>query len=676
MEYVWCRYKNGYRFEKAYNVNEFDIIKKKLKSKYSEKHKYIETPITFDIETSTIHDKVKSLKENKPIYEGYMYHAQLCIEGYVFFMRTWREVQYIFDKIIDYYELDNKHKIVCYIHNLSYEFQFLYRFFEVSKVFATAKHKVLKCVLNECIELRCSYYLSNMNLLKFIENTPNALHFKATGDIDHRIIRTPKSYVTIIEKGYFYNDVLGLYEAIMYLLNDDTLKSIPLTSTGYVRRDCRNAMRKNRANRKKFELSKLDIKTYNLLKRAFRGGDTASSRYMVNQILENVSSYDFASSYPFVMISEKFPTGKFMKASIIDEKELIKYNYEYCTAGVYHFKNIRQKKTDVIPYIPYAKCEGISNYQNFNGRIISADFLTIPLTNIDWEIINETYDYDELYIDDFYFSRKAPLPKEFIDIIMKFFYLKTLLKNNPEKAYEYMKSKNKLNALFGMLVTDILHDEFSFTAENLWKIIENKTQEQLDSYYKGWNSFLTYQWGVWVTAYARYNLYQARKIVGVDMVYQDTDSVKFIGDYQEEFKKFNSSILNKCQRNGIINYVDIDGKRMYMGLMDYEGVYDSFITMGSKKYAYEKNGKLGLTVSGLSKVKGAKELERKGGLKYFRQDEIFHDSGRTVAYYNDDNVHYITVNGVEILTASNIALVETTYTLGMTDTMRSILDNL
>lgn len=676
MEYVWCKYKNRYRFEKAYNVNEFDMIKHNFISVYNEKHKYIETPITFDIETSTIYDEVKSLKENKPIYEGYMYHAQLCIEGYVFFMRTWREVQYIFEKIIQHYELDKQHKIACYIHNLSYEFQFLYRFFDVSNVFATAKHKVLKCVLNECIELRCSYYLSNMNLLKFIENTPTAIHFKATGDIDHRIVRTPKSYLNIVEKGYCYNDVLGLYEAIMYLLNDDTLKSIPLTSTGYVRRDCRNAMRKNRANRKKFELSKLDIDTYNLLKRAFRGGDTASSRYMVNQILENVSSYDFSSSYPFVMISEKFPTGKFMKASIIDEKELIKYNYDYCTVGVYHFKNIRQKKTDVIPYIPYAKCEGISNHQNFNGRIITADFLTIPLTNIDWQIINETYEYDELYIDDFYFSRKAPLPKEFINIIMKFFYLKSLLKNDPEKAYEYMKSKNKLNALFGMLVTDILHDEFSFTAENLWTIIENRTQEQLDSYYKGWNSFLTYQWGVWVTAYARYNLYQARKIVGIDMVYQDTDSVKFIGNYQKEFKNFNDKILKKCQQNGIINYVDVDGKRIYMGLMDYEGVYDSFITMGAKKYAYEKNGKLGLTVSGLSKVKGAKELERKGGLKYFRQDEIFHDSGRTVAYYNDDNVHYITVNGVKILTASNIALVETTYTLGMTDTMRSILDNL
>ena len=110
-----------------------------------------------------------------------------------------------------------------------------------------------------------------------------------------------------------------------------------------------------------------------------------------------------------------------------------------------------------------------------------------------------------------------------------------------------------------------------------------------------------------------------------------------------------------------------------MGLLDKEDNYDKFITLGAKKYAYEINGKIGVTVAGLNKKKGANELTKKGGLEYFRLDETFHDSGRTVAYYNSDKVHELTVNNDTFLTGSNIAIIDTTYTLGMSNEMRSIL---
>ena len=79
-------------------------------------------------------------------------------------------------------------------------------------------------------------------------------------------------------------------------------------------------------------------------------------------------------------------------------------------------------------------------------------------------------------------------------------------------------------------------------------------------------------------------------------------------------------------------------------------------------------------MSGLDKKKGAAELSAGNGLQDFTNGKIFNDSGRTVAYFNTMPVHQINVNGCSIITGSNIAIVDTTYTLGITDTMLNIID--
>ena len=113
-----------------------------------------------------------------------------------------------------------------------------------------------------------------------------------------------------------------------------------------------------------------------------------------------------------------------------------------------------------------------------------------------------------------------------------------------------------------------------------------------------------------------------------------------------------------------------------MGVFDKEESYNQFVTLGAKKYAYDIGGKIGITVAGLNKKTGAKELTKKGGLQAFTIGEVFYNSGRTVAYYNVEPVHTIMIDDCEIVTASNIAIVDTTYTLGITDTMLSILETL
>lgn len=664
---------------KAYTQEDFPYIRiKKTNSLIQPTKRYIEHLMTFDIETSTI-------EKTDGSFEGYMYHWQVCIDGFVCFGRTWIEFLTFLRKMnraIKNY--DEKHKLVCYIHNFSYEFQFLYSWIKLTDVFAIDKRKPLKAISKDFnIEFRCSYLLSNMNLKKFIENTPNAHYFKGTGDLDYKKVFTPKTPLTMSQLGYCFNDVMGLYEAIIYLLKEDTLTTIPLTSTGYVRRECRNNMRKNKKNRKQFLDLKLDDKLYQLCKDAFRGGNTASNRYKTNFINYDVSSYDMSSAYPYAMISGLYPITPFQEETITSLDMLDDYNNRYCTLAYYSFENVKLKKGVPFPYIPYSKCiEFIApSYESnfkvkeycYNGRVLEAEFIKIAMTNYDYQIFINQYDYDEnnVRVEEFFYSHKGFLPKELTDTVIEFFTLKSQLKGIQKKEYEYMKSKNKLNSLYGMIVTDIIRQANLFNEH--WEKGENST---LEEYYKKRNNFLTYQWGLFVTAICRTNLQKAIDKIGLDCVYIDTDSVKFVGEHDDVFEQVNQEMIDWCTQNDIINYVEVGTKKFYLGLYDKEKGYSEFITLGAKKYAFNQNEKIGITVAGLNKKSGAQELERKGGLSNFKIGTEFFDSGRKTVYYNDDKKHFITVQGCQIENASNIALVDTTYTLGMTDVMLSILNGL
>lgn len=676
MQNVLCLYNNHYQLEHAYNIYDFPF-NKLWKPKRDIKN-YLGHLMTFDIETSTVNQNEKHV--------GFMYHWQICLDGYVCFGRTWQEFILFIKKTIAFTKAKSNKKLVCYVHNLSYEFHFIYRFFKITDVFAVDSHKVIKCVLDDCIELRCSYFLSNMNLKKFIENTPNAHYQKGVGDLDYSKIITPDISLTLREKGYCYNDVRGLYEAVLYLLNEDTLQSIPITSTGYVRRECRKNVNNNPKNREIFLDSQLTEEQYQLCKEAFRGGNTASNRYHTNIILDNVSSYDMSSAYPYVMISEQYPTGPFMEKLIESEDELEKYNDKYCTIGYYAFRNIEIKKSVPIPYLPLAKCSIKQDCKVYNGRILKAKLIRIALTNVDYKIIRSQYNIEEIYIEKFFFARKKYLSQELRNTVLEYFELKSKLKDVKGHEYEYMKSKNKLNSLYGMMVTAIEREKILFDPDifidGLGFAKGDKTT--LEKYYKSRNSFLIYQQGIWVTCYCRKNLQQAIDKIGLDVVYCDTDSVKYLGNYDYVFEEINKEWLQKCKDNDIINSISVTNsqeknKTYYLGLYDKEKPYHRFITLGAKKYAFEQfNDKneieIGITVAGLNKKTGAKELKQKGGLEYFRNYETFINSGRTTVYYNNDKIHYINVNNEKILTASNIALVNTTYTLGITDTMLSIIE--
>ena len=76
-----------------------------------------------------------------------------------------------------------------------------------------------------------------------------------------------------------------------YHYNQD-LNNLPLTSTGYVRKDCRKAVTGNKSNRFRFIKERLDYETFEMNHTAFRGGNTHANRYHVNKLLKRVGSDD------------------------------------------------------------------------------------------------------------------------------------------------------------------------------------------------------------------------------------------------------------------------------------------------------------------------------------------------------------------------------------------------
>ena len=69
------------------------------------------------------------------------------------------------------------------------------------------------------------------------------------------------------------------------------------------------------------------------------------------------------------------------------------------------------------------------------------------------------------------------------------------------------------------------------------------------------------------------------------------------------------------------------------------------------------------------KETGAKEL---GSIENFKIGFIFQHAGMTL-YYNQDIIHQITVDGCTFTTASNIGMVESTYTITTTETYAQLI---
>jgi len=644
---------------------------------------------TFDIETTSVFPK-DGIEDFEPY--AFMYIWQFYLDHKCIIGRTWEDWLLFIEYITNAIKTDNQQHLVIYVHNLPYEFQFIRNFHTFTDVFCTDKNKPLRAVTSNGLEFRCSYKLSNMSLDKFISSCPTATHMKLSGDkFDYSKFRTPITELSEYEMDYSCNDVIGLHEAIEYQLNHygDTLATIPYTSTGYVRREARKAMLSNKRNIFTIRDSRLHPYTYTLLKTARRGGNAHCNPYYSNEIFNDLKSKDMSSAYPAVMLQCKFPMTGFVRRNTDLLESLILDPTKALIIDI-TFINLRIKTINTVPYIPKAKCIELSHIYGDNGRVLSASRAGMVITDIDYRIIEYQYDWDSVEVRYLFSATYGYLPNEYRQYIFDRYKLKCDLKGSDE--YLYNKEKNKINALFGMMLTDIVNHNIIYVpnSETPYEVEIPDLNKSLDSYYRSKNTFLAYQWGVWVTAHCRNRLQKAINNLTDDMVYCDTDSVKYFGSngkYDSLFNVLNGEIIEETKQCGFnTHYTRPDGKTFDLGLWEDDGTYKQFVSMGSKKYGYiDEDDNLHITVAGLSKSKGKTYLEKKGGISAFHKGTIIPKeySGRTTAHFNNvKEPYYITVydpqqkRKVKILTASSIAIRNVEYTFGITDDYEQLLDSI
>lgn len=540
-------------------------------------------------------------------------------------------------QVMEYLEKLNNEtsdNVLCYIHNLSYEFSWLktayYEFYqsddwfdydekgilETSAFMADTPRKPFKMVFKNLhkIEFRCSYKLTNKSIRTIGENVGLP---KLEKSDNYHSTYTPYSLLPKDELKYNKRDleliVMGINNMIFqgdgYKPRNATELASVYSSTSYTKKCVNKKLGKNAwyMAQKYSTLKPRTIEQYTIIDKSYVGG-YVHSNYLYNGIvLYNVHSFDLTSAYPSEMTSKKFPTRiyssdwmTYIKMTRIEKVGFI---------SKFRFRNVRSKID--MSYIPSSKCTSIAKGTVLNnGKIYYSEEIEIFINDIQLYLIQEMYDIEEIQVDNNNFlllTHWQELPQPYIDCINDYANNKTELKKElstmkeTDDMYnyielEYGKSKNILNGLYGTHGMRYLRPLITRHGKQL-KPDSSKFDETIK---RVKNKYFDMIIASLITTYTHMTLYSGIKEIieeGGTILYCDTDSIKFLydGDVNLLLKRINDKI-KPTNANGL----DFNEKYGFCSF-DYEKTYTRFKYLGAKKYTWEHGGYIGVTVAGVPK---------------------------------------------------------------------------
>lgn len=540
-------------------------------------------------------------------------------------------------------------RTIIYFHNLSWDYVYLRKFMfaawgEPVKQLATKPHYPIWIKFDNDINFKDSLILSQRSLDRWGQDL-QVKHAKAVGFWDYDKIRNQDYKYSRKELTYAEFDTLCGVECLdkfMESIGKD-LTSIPYTATGVLRHKTREIGAANHAHDWFKRVCMDDIQLYYKAHRIYHGGYTHANRYVVDYLVEgDIRCFDFASSYPFVMLSEKYPCEKYMhmggEYKVADVMKWYKQDYSVlftvCLENV-HLKDLQWP----MPYIQQSKIIEVVNPILDNGRLPDADRVILELCELDMYLIDRYYQYDNDIVTDVYLAKKGYLPRWFTDLIWSLYEDKCRLKFGSDLVL-YNIQKALLNACYGMcaqrsimkdLQEDYLTGEY-FEAE--------KTQDDIEAEYHKYlnkrNTILPYQLAIYVTGYATLNLFSLGECFGGggSWYYSDTDSCYGEDIDQEKLDAYNQKALEKLQANGY-DKVEIEGHTFQLGKAELDGEYKEFKTMGAKRYAVKKmDDSIKITVAGVPKKTGSSCLRSLDDFKpgFIFKGEITNKKTHTFLY--------------------------------------------
>lgn len=538
---------------------------------------------------------------------------------------------------------------VIYFHNLAYDYVFLRKYLfkwfgHPDRQLNTKPHYPIYLKWDSGLIIKDSLILAQRKLEKWAEDL-NVEHKKAvetwtdSDGNEHKKweydkIRNQHEVFTRHELDYIEHDTLAGVECIDTLMTTlhKRIYSMPYTATGIPREECRKIGKKHGA-RDTFLSMVLSYEQYIQATRCYHGGYTHANRYKIDKLILNVCCHDFSSSYPYVMLTEKYPMEKWCEyddcsiEEIIEQSDKYAFMFKLTLIGSDDNPLELKDKFNPTPVLQSSKCIEKINPIEDNGRILKADYIEIYLNDVDAKILYDTYHWDKHICTEVVYSRKDYLPRWFTDYVYKLYSDKCLLKDGDPVLYAIAKAK--LNSLYGMTVQKSLKDnmvEDFMTGEYKKEIPKDKDtgeeltpEQEYQKYVDNVNSFLNYSWGVYVTSFAMKNLFELAQCCIKTLpdgttencfCYSDTDSIYSTYWNEEKLKEYNENCVEKLRANGY-EPVEVDGELFTPGVAEFDGHYSEFRVLGAKRYCCrysddkrnkEKNrGKLKITVAGVPK---------------------------------------------------------------------------
>ena len=646
---------------------------------------------TFDIETTSVITQRDERGRFKDGY-GFMYIWQFYSDSTGLVMgHYWEEFFRLLRRIGEHYGNEKyAPRFVVLIHNEPFEAGFILDQLTAAgftyDIFAVKNRKPVVIRLHEApIEFRCSYKLTNRGLNKYLNDFKAAGFAKMVGDLDYRVQRTPKSRLDDKSLTYCAVDVVGLHAAIKLDLKQtgDTVASVPLTSTGYVRREYKQKVIKADPGYKWLcQRMSLSPELFQVVLDIAKGGDTlGSASQELGYLHTGVGSMDYTSHYPAQIMIEPYPMGKFEYEGAGEEIDLA-YLEHLSKSGRYFITEFvvtgleLKNKMQPIPCLTEYKTYFARGTLTFNGRLLRAQEAGMALDMVSFQLFLEQYTFKTIDFGRTWSCIYAPLPESVRSFVLDYFRGKCELKDKLtemeeaglEDTEEYINTKmdynlykNRFNGIFGMFYTKpVFMDNIYDPDEGKWlperEIVldmetarleyPGKTEEELeelvaDMHMKLFRGQITavgpYIWGVHTASLGRMKLSRLIDAAGFrNVLYSDTDSIKY--KINEEslagIAKLKAELTELAMKRGA--YVDT-GKHLYiLGVPEDDGYYEEFITLGAKRYAYRDKKGLHITVSGVEK---SAVSQLGGDIRNFKYGKVFDPAGGIMLHYIEQPMH-------------------------------------
>ena len=576
-----------------------------------------------------------------------------------------------------------------YVHNLTYDYTFLRKFFFKEFGYPVEQlnvksHYPIQIKFENGLILKDSLILSQRALEKWAEDL-NAPAQKQTGKWDYDKLRNQDTSLTEDELTYAEFDTLSGTQCIDILKKQlhKQLGTMPYTATGILRDELKKLAAENKA---KVLFNKIvpSFEEYMFMVSMFHGGFVHGNKeYLESNLLKDVQGYDFASSYIFCLLCCKYPITKFKPLNKKIDFDYIERNSEdHAFMFTVRLANVQLKDPNFpMPVLQFSKCKTINDVTD-NGRIIAAQFLETNTNEIDFKLIRKYYTWDEEHsvIFNVKTAMKGYLPDWFRNHLYKLFIDKTKLKGT---GILYGIQKGKLNAGYGLSVQrqdklmflevfeDIIEEnekgiEVEYKAGSYKPDRSTPPKEVYLKNIKKRSVFLPYQWGVWTTSYALEHLFELGSCCKL-WLYSDTDSVYGIGWNKKLVKKLNYKYRKMNEKAGF-KAVNHKGKDYWLGVAEtsLKDKYSEFKYMGAKRYCgrCKEDNELHITVAGVPKS-AADQLDN--NIRNFKLGFVFNgkDSGKKTHNYLFVDDIYIDENGNE--TADSVDLSPCDYKLDVVE---------